>query len=179
MILSTAITCLIIIAARICDMSLDTLRVVAVMSGNRSRSFFLGFFEVFIWIIVVSRIISEMNTAHGWQYFAYALSYALGFALGNFLGLTLEKRLALGSQVVRIFTRMGTEVAGALRINGLVVTEVDARGRDGPISLLFTQVPRKRAREIAELATRVDPSCYFVIDDVRFASTAHSRNGDR
>ena len=162
-------TCLLIVAARIGDVSLGTLRTVSVINGRRSVAWMLGFVEVLLWILVVSRVINEAkdNTF-------YAVAYALGFATGNFIGITIEQRLAYGEQVIRVFTRRGAEVAQRLRGHNHRVTEFEGKGRDGPVSMLFIQTPRKRVRDVLTVAKSMDAEFYYVIDDVRAAAVATS-----
>ncbi|HOF22271.1 MAG TPA: DUF5698 domain-containing protein, partial [Bacteroidales bacterium] len=40
-----------IFIARVCDVSLGTLRIIFVSKGNKKIAPFLGFFEVLIWIV--------------------------------------------------------------------------------------------------------------------------------
>ncbi len=160
-----ALTCAMIFGARICDVSLGTLRTIAVVHGKRGLAFLLGFFEVLIWVIVVSRVISNLHNP------AYAVSYALGFASGNYVGMVLESWFALGEQVIRVFTRAGADVAARLRAEGWAVTVFSGQGRDGPVSILFAQVSRREVVRVADVARSVDPDCYYVVDDVRLAST--------
>jgi uncharacterized protein YebE (UPF0316 family) len=167
--LSIAGTCLAIIAARVCDVSLGTLRTISVVQGRRQFAPVLGFFEVLIWVFGVSQVV--MNLQHP----ACAISYAFGFALGNFLGLTIERRLAMGEQVVRVFSHQGRSLAARLRGEGFRVTEIDGRGRDGPIQLLFIHTQRRQANRLAERVLAIDPACFYVIDDVRLGSNVAVR----
>lgn len=164
--MTLALNCLLIILARIADVSLGTLRTVAVINGRRHVALVLGFFEVLIWILVVSRVVTQA-AAHP----LYALAYATGFASGNFIGITIEKHLAFGWQVVRIFTR-ANGIADALRDRGYRVTIFDGRGRDGPVEQLFIQTERKRVIDLCSHARELDPNCFYVIDDIREASAA-------
>lgn len=163
------LTCVLIVLARIADVSLGTLRTVAVIYGRRTASWFLGFFEVLIWVFVVSRVINQAQ-----QEPIYAVFYAIGFATGNFIGITIEQRLAYGQQVVRVFTRQGHAVAEALRNLNFRVTELDGRGREGPVSVLFIGTQRKRTPEVLRTARGVDARCYYVIDDVRISEAAEA-----
>lgn len=165
--LTLLVNCLLIVLARIADVSLGTLRTVAVFWGRRYLAWLLGFFEVLIWVLVVSRVIGLAQEKP-----VYAVFYAIGFASGNFIGITIERALAFGEQVVRIFTRLGDEMADALRAEEFGVTEFDGRGRDGPITQLFIQTKRKTVPALIARARQIDPSCYYVIDDVRTAGTA-------
>lgn len=160
------VTCLLIIAARITDVSLGTLRTVNVIQGRRGVSWVLGFFEILIWIFAVSKVIGNLQQP------AYAISYALGFATGNYVGMTFEKWIAFGEQVVRVFTREGPKMAAQLRSEGFRVTSFEGEGRDGMIHMLFIEIPRRKTADIIEFARQLDPKCFYVVDDVRMASLA-------
>lgn len=159
--------CMLILVARVCDVTLGTLRTVSVIYGRRYMAWFLGFFEVLVWVLVVGRVIPLAQEQP-----VYAVFYAAGFATGNFIGITIERSIAFGDQVVRVFTRLGPMMADALRAEEWGVTEFDGRGRDGPVMQLFIQTKRRRAPELVRRAREIDPSCYYVIDDVRTAGTA-------
>jgi uncharacterized protein YebE (UPF0316 family) len=170
MTLEAALTCLLIICARIGDVSLGTIRTVFIMRGRRMLAVVLGFFEVLIWVTVVSKVITNLDHP------MYAVSYALGFAAGNYLGLVIEHWLAIGHQALRIFSRRSAEVCEQLRGAGFHVTEFAGIGRDGPITLLYTESRRRDIAEAIRIAERIDPDCFYVIDDVRNASSATSRS---
>jgi len=142
-----------------------TLRTVAVVYGRRFSAFALGFFEVLIWVVVVAKVVETLD-----DNMFYAVAYALGFAAGNFLGITIESHIAVGSQVVRVFTRQGEALAHALRARDYRVTSFEGEGRDGPVTLLFVHSSRKRVKKMLGMARELDPSCFYVIDDVRYAS---------
>lgn len=155
---------LLIIVSRIADVSLGTLRTVFIVSGRRVVAFLVGFVEVLIWVVVVSSVVKNFHQP------AYVVSYALGFALGTYAGMTFERWLQLGDQMIRLFTRRGAEMAAALREIGFVVTEIPGMGRDGPVSLLFLETKRRMTSRALEAAEEIDSTCYFVVDDVRTAA---------
>lgn len=167
--LAVALNCLLIVVARIVDVALGTIRTINVVQGRRMVALVLGFVEILVWIFVVSQVINEIRQP------AYAIAYALGFALGNYVGMVIESRLALGRQVVRIITREGAELAAALRANELRVTQFDGFGRDGPVQEVFIQVDRYHAPEVVTKARTLDPQCFYMIDDIRTASSPESR----
>jgi len=59
----------------------------------------IGFFEVFIWVVVISQILVRANDLVSY------LSYAAGYAAGNYMGILLEQRIAYGIILCRIYTR--------------------------------------------------------------------------
>jgi uncharacterized protein YebE (UPF0316 family) len=158
------LTCLVIIIARIADVSLGTLRTVFIVQGRRYTSWIIGFVEILIWVIVVSKVVEDM--AENW---VYAFSYATGFAIGTFVGMTIEHHLAVGEQVVRVFTRQGRKLATIVRTAGYGVTLFDGEGKDGPIQLLFIKIPRRKVPRLKVWLEDLDPQCYLIVDDVRFA----------
>lgn len=162
-------TSLLIILARIGDVSLGTVRTVAVINGRRWLSWVLGFFEVLVWIVVVSQVIQTINESP-----LYPIAYALGFATGNFIGITIENHVAYGEQVARIFSRRGTAIAAVLRERGFRVTEFQGRGRDGPVDMLFLETRRKTMPEAIAAVRDLDPECFYVVDDVRIASARYA-----
>ena len=162
---SIVVSCLLIFVARVADVSLGTLRMTAVMRGHRAAAWFLGFFEVLIWVFAVSKVIQNLDQP------VLAVSYALGFATGTFVGVTIERGLAFGEQVVRVFSRKGAQVAAAVREGGFPVTEFEGRGRDGEVRLLYAKVPRRRSHAIVALARAADSECFYVIEDVRTTSS--------
>ena len=94
--------CLLIIVARIGDVSLGTLRTIVTIQGRRALAISISIFELLIWVFVVSQVIRDIGNEP-----IYGVAYAIGFASGTFIGMTIEQRLALGRQVVRIITRQG------------------------------------------------------------------------
>jgi len=164
---------LLIIAARVADVSIGTIRTIVVVQGRRGLAFILAFFEVAIWVAVVSGVIGQVREQP-----LYVVAYALGFALGNYIGMTIEQQIALGRQVVRIMTRRGMELAQAFRDQGLRVTQFDGLGRDGPVQELFIELGRREVRRVVAEARTLDPLCYYIIDDIRTASSAREPLGE-
>ncbi|UCD74165.1 MAG: hypothetical protein JSV91_10280 [Phycisphaerales bacterium] len=168
--LEVLITCVLIFLARVADVSMGTLRTAWIVQGRRTLAFFLGFFEVLIWLVAVSSVIR--NISDNWW---YAIFYALGFATGNYVGITLEQKLAYGEQTVRIFTQMGREMADAFRAAGFGVTVFRGQGRDSEVDMCFIETRRRAVGRLLAQARLMDPQCYYIVDDVQVASTAPSR----
>jgi uncharacterized protein YebE (UPF0316 family) len=158
------LTCLAIVAGRVADVTLGTLRTVFVVHGRRGIACALGFVELLIWVMVVARVVRNLDQP------LYAICYASGFAVGTYLGITVEGWFGAGDQVVRVFTRLGSQLAKELRGMGYVVTQFEGTGHGGPISLLFLQAPRRRMRPVVEHIVRADPDCFYIVDDIRLSS---------
>lgn len=166
--------CVLIILARIGDVSLGTMRMVAVVSGHRGMAWLLGLLEMSIWVFVVSAVIAHIRTEP-----AYGIAFAFGAATGNYIGVTLQGRLPFGSQVLRIFTRNGEALCERLQQQGFIVTKFQGEGRDGAVTMLFVQVKRARTRLVLRAAREVDPMCYYTIDDIRLANSASAASSGK
>jgi len=160
------INVLIIVIARVADVSLGTIRTVAVVEGRRISALALGFFEVLIWIFVVAKVVGVALENP-----IYAVAYSFGFALGNYIGITIEERLAVGSQVVKVFSKEGKTVAAAMREKGHRATTFLGEGRDGPVYQVFIKTERRKVRGVCGIAREVDPKCFYLIESVRSSSS--------
>ncbi len=153
---------LFIFCARICDVSLDTFRMICVVRGMRLLAALAGFFQVMIWLTAISSALTHMNN------FSNVIAYAGGFATGNWIGMWLESKLALGHQMARLISREGEQdLPGNLREAGYLVTEVHGHGRDAPVSICFVAAFRKDIPQLLELARRIDPDVFVTVEDVR------------
>jgi uncharacterized protein YebE (UPF0316 family) len=159
--------CLIVFVLRVCDVSLGTVRTVAIVKGHISSSVILGFFELMIWIAAISQVIARLHES-----WFLAFAYAGGFAAGNAVGIMVERKLALGSSVVRILSAgHGEEIAGTLRTQGHEVTTFAGEGVSGPVTLVYAMAPRRYARRMINTARGIDPELVYV------SEPAHESNG--
>ncbi len=156
---------LMIIGARITDVSIGTLRIIFVMRGSKYIAALLGFFEVFVWILVISRLMSQST------HLLHYIAYATGFAVGNLVGITIEERLAFGLQTVRVITMQGVdELLMALKDMGCGATLIPAFGiTGGRTTIIFTTVPRDKVTAIMRLVEHHTPRAFISIEDVRSA----------
>ena len=155
---------LLIFLSKSCDVSLATLRNVFIARNIRSIVPIIGFFEVLLWLIAISTVLGNLNNA------ACYLGFALGYANGIFLGLKIEERLALGKQLVRIFTKFETtSLVQDLYALGMGVTLMDARGSQGPVTIVFTTLNRKDLPILEAMIQKHIPNSFYTIEDIRKA----------
>ena len=154
-----------IFLARICDVTLGTLRIVFISKGDKTIAPFLGFLEVLIWLIAITQVMENLSNV------ASYLAWAGGFATGNFLGLRVEQKLALGQVVVRVITVEPADMLiDQLKGRGYRLTSVDARGTRGKVNLLFMIVKRKKLDEVIGIIRSFNPQAFYSIEDVRSVS---------
>ena len=164
-VLSLVIVPAFIFFARICDVTIGTMRIIFVSRGMKMVAPVLGFFEVFIWIIAVGQIFQ--NLTNPLNYFAYAA----GFATGNYVGMLVEERLAMGLALIRVITqRDATNLIEYLRGAGYGVTVLDAQGKQGPGKVIFSVIKRKNIKEVENAIHEFNPKAFYSIEDVRHAA---------
>ncbi len=152
---------LMVFFARVTDVTLGTMRIIFVSRGKRNVAPILGFFEVFIWITVVSQIVS-----HAHNLLAY-VAYAAGFAVGNYVGMYIENRLAIGTQIVlAVVQDHASQLVTHLRASGYGVTSVDASGANGAVSMIYTIVRRRNLDTVLSIIHESHPNAFLSIQEV-------------
>ena len=157
---------LIIFFARICDVSLGTMRIVFVSKGKKNIAPILGFFELFIWIVVISEIFKNADSM------VCYIAYAGGYAAGNFIGMNIEERLAIGTQLIQVFTPKDiAPLQKCLNEAGFGTTVVEGDGSAGKTNILYTVINRKTFTKAEKILKEFDPFIFYVIEDVRLVKS--------
>ena len=89
---------LLIFIARLGDVTMATLRHIFVSKGFKKIVPILGFFEVLIWLVAMRQVFSHLDNV------ACFIAWAAGFSAGTYLGMYIDERLAIGTQIIRIIT---------------------------------------------------------------------------
>jgi len=156
---------LLIIVARIADVSFGTLRIVMVSKGQKLIAPVLGFFEVVIWLITMSKVIQNID-----NWVAY-VAYGLGFACGNYIGLIIEEKLAVGIVRLQIITRTNADqLIVKLRGSGYGITYHEAHGSEGKVAVIYSIIKRSNINRVINLIREYNPQAFYSIADVRFVS---------
>jgi uncharacterized protein YebE (UPF0316 family) len=156
---------LLIFAAEVCVVTVSTMRIIAIARGQTFLAPVLGFFEITTWLFAIGQTMQNLNNV------ACFFAFALGFTLGNFLGMLIEKMLALGTVVVRVIThRDAQELIDCLRSASYGVTCVDGHGATGPVQIVMTVVKRKQLAEVVALIEAHHPQAFYAVDEVQSAA---------
>ena len=159
------ITPIIIFIAKNIEISLTSIRIIVVSRGYRTTSALLGFFESLVWLSSLSIIVTNLNN------FYNIFAFALGMSTGSFLGIYIEKKLALGIVLVRLITqKSATDLLSRLRAVGFRVTSVNATSNRGKVQVVFAAIKRKSLKEFATLVRQSNPHAFFTVEDLREAS---------
>src|SRR5512133_1573007 len=151
-----------IFLARICDVSIGTMRIIFVSKGRKNIAPVLGFFEVLIWITAISKIMQNLD-----HYVNY-VAYAAGFATGNLVGMIIEEKLAMGILMIRVFaSERGQELVSILNVNGYGATVVEGHGARDKVNLIYTIVHRNEVDNVLVMINKFNPKAFYTIEDVK------------
>jgi uncharacterized protein YebE (UPF0316 family) len=156
---------LLIFLARICDVTIGTVRIVMVAKGQKYLAPVLGFFEVLIWIVTMSKVVQNLD-----NWLCY-VGYAGGFATGNLVGLLLEEKLAMGIVRIQIITAKEAHLLiEALKEAGYGITHHGAKGGIENVSIIYSIVKRSEIPKVEEIIRNNNPRAFYSIEDVKFVS---------
>ncbi|NLX73916.1 MAG: DUF2179 domain-containing protein [Bacteroidales bacterium] len=156
---------LLIFLARVSDVTLGTIRIVFVSKGFKLLAPILGFFEVFIWLLAMSKVIQNLD------YWLYYVAYSAGFAVGNYVGLIIEERLALGYINLRIITMDSPEkLISRLSGEGFGVTSTPAMGSRSNVNIINCVLRRSDYKKVAQIIMDCNPKAFYTIEDIRAAN---------
>ena len=147
---------LLIILARIIDVSIGTIKIIFIAKGFKKIAPFLAFFEVMIWLTAVTQVIDNLDNL------VCFIAYCFGFAIGGYIGMLIEERIALGVEVIRIITRKTADnLINVLRNEGYGITFMKAEGNTGKVGIIYTVVSRKNKNHIIELIKHHNPNAFY------------------
>ncbi len=156
---------LMIFFARICDVSIGTVRYILISRGFKYIAPIFGFFEVIIWLIAISKVMENITNP-----ICY-IAYGGGFAAGTYIGMVIEERMKLGLSIIRMITAHPVEsFIARLRRYGYGVTTIRASGSSGDVTVIFMVVKRSKIPHLLPLIREFNPNGFFTIEDVRSAS---------
>src|SRR3989339_242816 len=147
---------LLIFLARVADVSIGTVRLIFVSKGFKILSPILGFFEVLIYIITVTKILSDMTNP--WLY----IVYALGYATGNYVGMYIEEKLSIGKVMIRIITQKDSkQLIAKLKEKNYNLTIVNATGKRGKVKLIFSVIDKKELKKVIGIINATNPKSFY------------------
>jgi uncharacterized protein YebE (UPF0316 family) len=164
-IFSLVILPILIFAARVIDVSLGTTRIIFISKGLKYYAPIVGFFEILIWLLAISQIFTHLTNA------LYYIAYASGYAAGTFVGIKIEERLSIGTQIIRFITRYdASKLVSVLRAEGYSITVSNAEGPKGQVNVIYMVVDRHDLPHVVKLIKKYNPQAFYSIEDIRYVS---------
>lgn len=156
--------CFIVCAAKIIEITIQSLKTCMMVKGQRLKAAGLGLLECTIWGLVISTIIGTL----GDNLFLLAF-YCLGYATGLFLGSTLESKIALGTSSLQLVANDDNteKIVTYLKENSRGYTIFDGQGSKDKMNMIFIVLPRKEAQRVTKQIRKLcDNNVFVVVDDV-------------
>ena len=151
-----------IFIARICDVTLGTLRVIFISKGIRYLAPVIGFFEVIIWLLAIGQVMNNLTNIVSY------IAYGAGFAAGTYIGMVIEEKISIGLAIVRIITREEpSRLISCLRDQQYGVTSVDGEGKSGRVRVIFTIVRRQDLPRVIGIIRQFNPNAFYSVEEVK------------
>ena len=154
------LVCLLVCAAKIIEISIQSLKTCMMVKGQRLKAAGLGFLECIIWGLVISTIIGTLGDD-----IFLLLFYCVGYATGLFLGSTIESKIALGtSNLELIASDESTEkITEYLKKNNRGYTVFEGHGSVDKMNMIFIVLPRKETPKVLREIKKACNDKVFVV----------------
>lgn len=170
----TTIYPVLIFSLKVPEICINTLRIILIAKGFKLYASVLTFIEASLWLTVLTLVFTKLDNP------ASIVAYAMGMAVGIYLGIVLEKKIALGVVLIRVITQLSAkELLKNLRKLGFRVTEVFGESNYGKVGILFAVVKRNNIRDFIEIVTRFNPKAFYTIEEINHVSQAILKGGGR
>lgn len=160
----------IILAAKIVEASMETIRTVYISRGHKYLASVIGIVKTGIWIISTGLVLTNLTYLPG------IVAYMGGYGIGTLLGMEIEKKIGIGNVVVRIISPKDPDtLVQQLADLGFGITRVNGSGRfTQAVAILFLVIPRREEQRLLEFLRKDYPDLLFTIEDI---STMSERGG--
>ena len=158
------LVCLLVCAAKIVEITIQSLKTCMMVKGQRLKAAALGFLECAIWGLVISTIITTLG-----DNLLLLLFYCGGYAVGLFLGSTLEGKIALGTSNLQLIANQKNTgiITAYLKEKNRGYTVFEGQGSVDRMNMVFIVLPRKEARKtLREIRALCDNKVFVVTSEV-------------
>ena len=146
----------IIFLSRVLDVSMGTFRVQMIVRRKKLIAGVLGFFEVLIFILIVSKVIQDIGNLLN------VIAYCGGFATGNVVGIFISEKISKEIVSVGIISKnKWQEIENRLRDEGFGVTRNIGYGKDGEVQMLRVICERNYFPKIREISLENDRKAFI------------------
>ena len=158
--ISPILVCLLVCAAKIVEITIQSLKTCMMVKGQRLKAAGLGFVECTIWGLVISTIIGTLG-----DNLLLLLFYCGGYATGLFLGSTIESKIALGTSSLELIASDDStaKIKEYLKANGKGYTVFEGQGSKDKMNMIFIVLARKEAPKVLKDIRAICNNKVFVV----------------
>ena len=162
--ISPLLVCLLVCAAKIVEITIQSLKTCMMVKGQRLKAAGLGFVECTIWGLVISTLIGTLGDNP-----LLLLFYCTGYATGLFLGSTLESKIALGTSNLELIAcdESTEKITAYLKEQSMGYTVFEGRGSKDKMNMIFIVLPRKETpKTLKAIRAACDNKVFVVASEV-------------
>ncbi|MFD1671960.1 DUF2179 domain-containing protein [Agrilactobacillus yilanensis] len=145
-------------------LTVNTMRLLLQNRGLSVPAALFGMIEITLYTLGLNYVLKNLNQP------IYLLAYAFGFGTGIFLGMLIDRWLAIGYVIVQVITpqddaeaeQVHSTLARIIRDQGYGVTEMNGRGRDGHREILEVLVPRKDEKIVYDTVLAYNANAFMI-----------------
>jgi len=146
----------IIFLSRVLDVAIGTFRVQMIVRRKKLIAGVLGFFEVLIFILIVSKVIQDIGN------WLNVIAYCAGFAIGNIVGIFISEKISKEIISVGIISKDKWQgIEEKLREEGFGVTRSVGYGKDGEVQILKVICERNYFPKVRDIALGHDRKVFI------------------
>ena len=146
----------IIFVSRVLDVSMGTFRVQMIVKRKKLIAGVLGFFEILIFILIVSKVIQDIGN------WLNLIAYCGGFATGNMVGIYISEKISKEIISIGIISKTKwQEIEKKLRDEGFGVTRNVGYGQDGEIQVLRIICDRNYFPKVRDISLEYDRKAFI------------------
>jgi uncharacterized protein YebE (UPF0316 family) len=159
-VLPPIIVCFIVCAAKIVEITIQSLKTCMMVKGQRLKAAGLGFVECVIWGLVVSTIIGTLG-----DNMLLLLFYCIGYAAGLFIGSTIESKIALGTSNLELIANDANtkKIIAYLKEHEKGYTVFEGHGSTDKMNMIFIVLPRKEMPALLKNVRELCDNKVFVV----------------
>lgn len=158
------LVCFLICGAKILEISIQSVKTVCMVKGQKAIAAVLGFIECMVWGLVVSSVITTLS-----DNFMLLFAYCLGYACGLYLGSIIESKIALGTSSVQIMVNNEyiDEVGNYLKEKNHGFTILEGHGSKSEMFVVIIVLPRKEVKNVmGEIRALCNNKVFMVSSEV-------------
>ena len=146
----------IIFLSKVLDVTMGTFRVQMIVQRKKLISGVLGFFEVLIFILIVSKVIQDIGNWFN------VIAYCAGFAIGNIVGIYISEKISKEIISVGIISKIKWQkIEEKLRDEGFGITRNVGYGKDGEVQILRVICERNYFPKVREISLEHDRKAFI------------------
>lgn len=146
-----------IVGINIVYVSLNTLRTIFVIKGQRLLASMLSIVEVGVYLLGLTIVLQNLNSPIN------IAAYCIGYGVGVYVGSRIEQRLALGYVNIQVVVdSVDYNLPDLLREKGYGVTSWAAEGKNGPRLVLNVLAKRCNEKKLIAFLQEIKPNAFII-----------------